>query len=56
MKYVGDLHKSIQKELKLFKARDINETSMKAMWIEKKNRFRKDKKAKKHVNMTVKNY
>lgn len=55
MKYIGGLHKSIRKELKLFKVEDICEANMKAMGIEKKNQPMEDKKGKKHIKMTRKN-
>lgn len=51
MKYIGDLYKSIRKELRLFKVEDIDEASMKVMGIKEKNLLRKYKKGKKHINM-----
>lgn len=47
MKYVGGLHESIQKELKLFKFENISKASMKAMGIEKNNHPKKGKKGNK---------
>lgn len=55
MKYIGDLHESIQKKLKLFKVEDINEANVKVMGIEEKSQPRKYKD-KKHVNNTQKEY
>lgn len=40
--------------MKLFKVEDIDKTSMKAMEIEEMSRPKKDKKGKKHVNITLK--
>ena len=56
MKYVGVLYESIQKELKLFKIAECSEASAKAIVIKEKNCPKKDKKGKKHVNVTQKNY
>ena len=47
MKYVGVLHESIRKELKLFKVEDISRASVQAMEIKEKNRSRERKKGNK---------
>lgn len=54
MKYIISLHESIRNELKLFKIKDISEASMKVMEIEEKNLSKKDKKGRKHANVTQK--
>lgn len=43
VKYVRGLHKSIRKESKLFKVKDINEANVKAIGINNKNRTTKGK-------------